>query len=445
MKGCWGMCKVIYKLSRKMNLPVWWVKAIAVEYTDCREYGVGNDGIWKFNFNKINETELENALINNKTVISSCIIIHNMRNEVFSTRIIEKLVSAVPAPLTTESNNGVVEGLASEYNFPVFFNGYDIVDPKQNLNSYFLVYENGELWQWAFADFLSVEGRNYGKYVSNYVSLEEFDLKDEKYNNLCREMQSDNFNDTFMRNKIVEYFDWIDNIRKPLLIKLYELHQQKKVSPNYKSKATKGIPPHLSKFESYKIDIKKQSNYYLYKVDTSPIFYQSCCQHVTNANKITSSIGSVEELPSRLDAIYQEKASAIVIGIMCVEAFINHIGYDMLPDIWESKEKLRLIDKIKTIFSLKGTGSSNYNKSIEPYSTLSDCIKSRNWLVHSKPKYEIAKNYKQKTMTPIEYYLRDDLVSQVPLRIKELIEFICKDIKVNAPAWLYEAPGWSLD
>jgi hypothetical protein len=130
---------------------------------------------------------------------------------------------------------------------------------------------------------------------------------------------------------------------------------------------------------------------------------------------------------------------------MCLEAFINQMGYDMLPDIWESQEKLALSEKIQVIFSLKGTGSSAYNTSTEPFSTFTNCITSRNWLVHLKPKYEPVKNYKMNRMTPIEYYLRDDLVFNLPGRIKEMIEYICQDVKTKAPAWLYDSPRWSLE
>lgn len=442
----WGLCSVVDKLSKKMSLPKWWVEAIAIEYTDCREYGVGNDGIWKINFNRVQEKELEDALLNHKTVISGNIIFHNIRQEVIRTRMLEMLISGVPAPLTVDSNSGIVEGLASEYYTPFSFNGIDIVDPKQNLSNYFQVYENGELWQWKFADFISVEDRNYGKFVSDYVSLEDFDEQHKKYQELWNEKHTKKISDASMEIKIDEYFKWIDSIRKPLLKRLYEMHLQKKTSPNYISKATEDIPPYLSRFESYKIVAdNKGKNSFLIKIQAAPIFYQSCCQHVRKASEITLSIHNSIELPLKLDTIYQEKASAIVTGIMCLEALINQIGYDMLPDIWESQEKLALSEKIQVILSLKGTGSNGYNTSIEPFSTFVNCITSRNWLVHLKPKYEPAKSFKMKSMSPIEYYLRDDLVFNLPGRIKDMIEYIYRDIKINAPAWLYEAPGWSFE
>jgi hypothetical protein len=130
---------------------------------------------------------------------------------------------------------------------------------------------------------------------------------------------------------------------------------------------------------------------------------------------------------------------------MCVEAFINQMGYDMLPDIWQSQEKLALSEKIKIILSLKGSGSIAYNTSVEPFSTFVNCITSRNWLVHLKPKFEPARSYKKEKLSPIEYYLRDDLVFNLPGKVKEMIEYICKDVNINPPTWLYEAPGWSLE
>lgn len=437
---------IIDKLSKQMKLPYWWVEAIAIEYTECREYGVGDEGIWEFNFEKIKEKDLEDALKNHKIVISSCTIFHNIRDEVLKTRMMEGLVSGLVVPLTTDISSCIVDGLASDFYIPFYFNPIELVDPKQHLNEYFLVYENNELWQWKFADIVAVEDRNYHKHISNHVDLEEFDKKYDIYKELYVEKNQNKLSSVLLENKIAEYFKWIDSIRRPLLSELYDLHKHKKNSPDYKSKATKGRPPQMSRFESYKIDLNGNgSNHYLFKMDSAPIFYQSCCQHEKKSREIISSIRSAKELPPRLDSIYQEKALAIITGIMCIEAFINSIGYEMLPEIWDRQEKLTLTDKIKVLLSLKGAENSDFNTSIEPFSTFINCITSRNWLVHSKPKYEPAKNYKQKIMTPTEYYLRDELIFNLPKRLKELIEHLCMNLNKNNPAWLYEASLWSFD
>ncbi|PYG89578.1 hypothetical protein LY28_00798 [Ruminiclostridium sufflavum DSM 19573] len=51
---------------------------MAIEYTDCREYGVGNDGIWKIDFDRVQEKELDLNL--RKDIIWLCKLINSFNN-----------------------------------------------------------------------------------------------------------------------------------------------------------------------------------------------------------------------------------------------------------------------------------------------------------------------------------------------------------------------------
>jgi hypothetical protein len=44
------MHELIERVAQKMKLPHWWIEAVAIEYTECREYATLNE-IWTFNFN----------------------------------------------------------------------------------------------------------------------------------------------------------------------------------------------------------------------------------------------------------------------------------------------------------------------------------------------------------------------------------------------------------
>ncbi|NOR77210.1 MAG: hypothetical protein GQ523_01985, partial [Methanophagales archaeon] len=48
------MHKIIEVVAQKMELPCWWIEAIAIEYTECREYAT-RDEIWAFNSDKLSE------------------------------------------------------------------------------------------------------------------------------------------------------------------------------------------------------------------------------------------------------------------------------------------------------------------------------------------------------------------------------------------------------
>lgn len=430
------MYNVIKKTSKRLNFPEWWVEAVAIEYTNCREFGVGRDSIWSINFDLVKESELEDALQKYNTVISADIIYHNVRPEVIVNRFLDNGSSP---PLTNDNGSAIVEGLASENWCPFRFNDINMVDPKQKIGSYFHVYEDGELWQWKFADFVDVEGSDYGKFISEDINLEVFYKQHVKYMQLCNDVKIEKLNKTLIIKKIDEYFKWINRIRTPLLTKIYVLHKERKNSCNYVSKATKFIPPNLSRFESYRIESDNDGvNTFKIKLDAAPMFYRSCMQHVENSINITSTTSDIVEMSNKLDTIYQEKSSALVMGIMCLEAFINQIGYDLLPDIWDNLERIELLSKIKVILKLKGNGINIYNKGEEPFNSINCCITSRNWLVHFKSKYESVKNNNNLKITPIEHHLRNDLIHNLPKRINELIMIICNATDIPAPSWLMD-------
>ena len=185
------MHNMIRKTSERLNFPVWWVEAVAIEYTNCREFGVGRNGIWSINFDLVKESELEDALQKHNTVISADIIYHNVRPEVMINRILDNGSSP---PITKDNGSAIVEGLASENWYPFRLNDINMVDPNQKIGSYFHVYEDGELWQWKFADFVEVEGSDYVKYISEDIDLEVFNEQHVKYEKLCNDVKIEKLN-----------------------------------------------------------------------------------------------------------------------------------------------------------------------------------------------------------------------------------------------------------
>lgn len=163
-KVFWGRYKMsglVESVAHKTGLPQWWVEAIAIEYTDCREYA-GEEDIWGFNFEKVAEDELMNAVHSQKVVISRGVIFHNVLEEVVITRGIERFVSNVPVPLPKELEDLIPEGPISSYHFPFGVNSIDEWDPKLSLYDYFQVFDDEQIWQWRFAKFTKVKGRQYG-------------------------------------------------------------------------------------------------------------------------------------------------------------------------------------------------------------------------------------------------------------------------------------------
>lgn len=428
------MINIVDKVSEELNIPRWWVESIAIEYLDCRDYDVGENGIWKFNYEKVTKDELIKAVNEKKAVISAYTIFHNVRSEILRTRMLEGLVSNVIPGISENEGDILVEGLASNNYIPFLFNPTEEVDPKQNLSFHFQVFDDGRIWQWKFADFISVEGRNYGKFISEISNLDGFDKLHDMYLELYNNKKNQT-KDEFLES-ISEYFDSINTLREKLLGELLQYHYCKKNEIKEFDKVTDKIPPYLSRFETFKV---KNGEFYT-RCYAAPIFYRGCYDHSKKSKQIEYSIKEKNEYVTKLDSIYQNRAIAVIMGASCLESFINQLGYECFPNIWDDMEKLSIGAKYLLFFELNNK-SDLFDVGKKPFSYLNKLIRARNMLVHFKPHFKRVKNDNNSIVTTLNYYLNAG-IDTLPEKIRKIIEITCRVGNKNSPAWLYDAPGW---
>ena len=422
-----------------MGLPEWWVEAIAIEYTDCRDFAT-RDEIWTFNFDRVDQEELEEAVRSRHTVVYSPIY-HNIHIDVFRHRLVNALVGNIPVPLVQEADDASAEGPISDYAFPFLSNPLDIWDPKLDFSTHFQVLDEGQLWQWQIAEFVRVEGRNYGKWISSDVDLGPLDQVHDRLSSLRNPIiKPGELGHADFELKVREFYRWLDEIRQPILGALEGIHSAKRDSRRASSKITTCIPPLLSHFETFTVrDSGIQTS--LFAV---PIFYCAARQHALHAEELVSSTHGDSELVEKLDEIYQERAIAIIMGSACLEAFINSVGLEHYPNIWNHIERLRIEDKYKVFLELKGKGNL-FKTDQPPYQFLSQLKNSRNSLMHFKSGYHKVKKSGKSVFTHTEYHdLPRQLVRDLPDHLQQLIKELCQETGIPVPKWLTPRPelGW---
>jgi len=432
------MREVIKAVAQKMNLPYWWVKAIAIEYTECREYAT-RDEIWTFNFNKVSANDLEKAVRSHNVIVYGTLI-HNVLPEVWSSRAIERLFSEIPVRLAEELNDGIPEGLVSDYYFPFLGNPIDVWDPKLDFSRHFQVLDDGKFWQWHIADFISVEGRKYGKWVSSEIDLEPLDQIHERLASLRNPViRPGEPGHGDFKLKVERFYHWLDEIRQPMLSTLQEIHFKKcRVQKSF-SKVTKGKPPHLSRFEMFTI---RDGKFYT-KFFAEPVFFRSCFRHANRSEKLTSSVKDEQEYVTKLDEIYPERANAVILGTMCLESFINGLGYEHFPSLWREVERLPLNAKWQLYLTLKDKDAL-FDPSREPYKTLTKLAKSRNSIVHFKREYKSVRQIGDKVTTHLEFDLSREFIRDLPSRLEQLIRELCEATALPIPPWLTSKTEWML-
>lgn len=432
------MHKIIEKVAKKMKLPYWWVEAVAIEYTECREYATRNE-IWTFNFDKLSEDAIENAVKSHHIVVN-CTLMHNVLADVWSDRALDRLVSDISIRLAEEVNDVIAEGLVSDYHFPFTGNPIDVWDPKLSFSNYFQILDGGHFWQWHIADFVPVKGRNYGKHISSEVDLNPLDQIHERLALLRNPVikPGEPMHPEF-KIKVEEFYQWLDEVRRPIISALEDVHIKKRNALVKFPKVTKYEPPQLSRFEMFTV---REGEIYT-KFFAEPVFFRGCRQHAIKAEELISSVKDDKELVSKLDEIYQERANAVILGEACLEAFINGLGFDHFPKLWDNIEEISIIAKWQLYLTLKGKGSL-FDPGREPYQSLTQLTKSRNSFVHFKHKYKIVHRTTNKITTNIEFDLPREFVRDLPLRLERLIRELCDSTGLPIPPWLTPKTGWLL-
>lgn len=421
------------------NFPDWWIQSVMVEYLDCREYATRNE-IWTFNHDLVSEENLIDALTNKKVVVSGPIV-HNVFLD--PSRLLKRMVSDLPSELTVDETDFVAEGPISKYSSEFYSNPLNVWDPLLSFSQYFQVYDEGRFWQWKIAEFVPIPGKHYGEWVSEEIDLtpiNEMDLKlQEIKNNIIKPGEPGHAN---FKVKVENFYKELKNVRANILSQLWDIHLTKKASADF-SKVSDVEPPSLSHFEKFTIiDGEMQT-----KIFAEAMFFWGSNDHSLKAEEIVNSSKDTSELIQNQDAIYQQRAIAVILGMACIDAFVNGFGYEYFPNGWNSKrwnrivkDKTNLLGKIEILFNAMNK-SSDFDETTYPFESLKELAGIRNRLIHHKGKYEPVIVDKD-TKTRIGNDLSQDFVIDLPKLPKDLIQSLCNAKGLPNPPWLNKKPDW---
>lgn len=424
MVGVEHMNDVILEIAKKTNMHPWWVESIAIEYTDCRDYAL-NGKISVFNFSKLDEDDLMKAVTNHKIVIRDTWI-HNISNTLFVSRLLDSSTGEIPVmTLAPDKSHYIPEGIVPDNAFILSQNDISLVDPKLGLSRHFMVYDEGDIWQWEFADFVEVEGRGYGKWTSSHVNLDEFD----KNHYRLQELYKLRNNTELYRKKIKKHYEHLNEIRQQIFLELIELHHKKKRLNNGVEKNGEYPIHRMSRYETYNIVDSKVYSMFL----AEAIFYRELIERTSRSKK--ASLDNEIALNSNLDRIYQDRAMAIVSAAMCLEAYVNGIGFDMIQEKYLRIERKPIKYKIQELLKLKEK-LYVYNDAVEPFKTMKKIFDKRNSLMHYKQKSTPALLKGDVYITSIGDVLDEKLIDKLEITVKDVVDLLCSELDLTSPNWI---------
>ncbi|UQO35521.1 hypothetical protein [Burkholderia cepacia] len=422
-------------MTTEPNYPSWWRDAIAIEYLPCRNYREG-ERIGRIDFGLVPDDAWTQALTTHR-IVSYGTLFHNVDPDTFRSRTLHNLFSPVAVPLADGDSEAIMpHGQVGQHHFPILTNSIHVADPIESFNSHIQVLDEGVLYQWKVARFEGVEGRHYGRWVSEYTDLSGFDALYDPFQELMSLRRTASPDDYVIRAEA--FVTLIRETRASAFAELLNVHEElKKQSGRSKRKLVEHAPPVLSHFEMTAVDDNKITT----RAMMAPVFYRSAVRHCGYDNSIRQPGTPVSV--RLLDEMYGARAEAVIMAMACLEAVANEIGYKHHPNLWDGMEKLSIDDKFRLIFRLCDQESA-FDTSKAPWQALGSLIKARNGMIHFKPSYKAVSVDKGVSVTSLSRLLGDELASNLPTALRGMIEALYLAYGLTAPPWLQEQPGWSL-
>jgi hypothetical protein len=418
-------------VAERLNVPRWWAEAVTVEYLPVRLFAADEE-IWKFDFDLVTDDEVVGAITEHRIVVGGTIY-HNVRDDVLSDRMLGRLVSAIPVPLTLKPSDVCPEGKIGPHNLCFRGNSIDAWDPKLAFSQHMQVRDNDGLWQWEIASFSPVPGASYGKWVSTIVDLEPLDEVRVRLAHLrnppVRRRPGEDDYDEF-RIRVQEFYLWLEAVRRPIRDALRNVHVERKTRV-WQSTVVVGDPPRLSQFEDFTV----RDGAMLTRLHGEALMFRMCIEHVRRAGVASAELGD-------LDRAIAERVEAIISAAAFLEAFINAIGSEIVPK-WELYENLTIEGKWQQCLLLGGY-PDRYDASREPFQTLGKIIKLRNRWLHYGREFEKVRQQGRDVVTWVDAKMGPAFVATLPDRLRDLVTDMCSALERPAPAWLNDGPGWQL-
>lgn len=415
------------------NFPDWWLQAIAIEYLECRDFTKG-DRLGLIDFSLVKKSDLDKALKEYK-IVSYGTLIHNVAPEVFQVRTLHSLFNPVTKPIVNGDEFAVQpHGIVSNTHFPFLGNPIDVVDPIESFGSHIQVFDGEDLYQWKIAKFEGVQGRNYGRWVSDYVDLKNFDSTYAEFQDLMR-LRHQNF-DEYLKG-VKAYVDKIKGYRSKVFNELLDVHEALKKENSSRKKIVQYRPPLLSNFET--MEIRDGEIFTIFSA--APIFYRAALKHRHVAEEIYNK--NKQFTAHILDEIYEERIQAIIMAMTCLEAVVNEIGTQKFSELWSSLEKLSLIDKMKFIFKFSES-SKSLDTASEPFQGINKMISARNELIHFKHSFNKVKVLNGCAVSKMALNLDQEIIEKIPMNLKGAITLLYEVSNLDVPKWIDKQPGWEI-
>jgi hypothetical protein len=441
--------KHLTKIAENLDLPLWWVESVAVEYLDCREY-LKDGNFWLFNFNKLRKEDIA-MILGTKVVFTDTVLFQNIKPEDASARLILGLMGMPMAQLDAGSNI-LPNGIVSEKYFPFQGNSIDAWDQKLSFSEYAKIFDEGRFYQLKIAQFGPFHPTSTfrGWFKSDFLDLEPLRIiNDEIYdlrNRYCSRDNPivDNKSLEILRGQVIEKYSELEKVKAPLRQQVLDWYRKRKNEfiRNEKKVQPEAVLPTLTHLDSLQVADGK----YKVRSNIEPLLYRAAIKNLAEAKKEVEKRNKKSELPPTT-ILNETEASALCIisSVTCAEAYINSVIQGFAPSLWDTLESMSLSGKWLLLPAPIGIQDC-FEKGKGVYNKFCEVVQWRNDIVHYKFGFEKTKRLDDGRVTSRTYSIYNAKNAHIAVEsVAAMIQQLSNKLQIPYPPWLDPHGQWLKD
>lgn len=419
------------------DLPDWWVRHVALERLDCRSFFTSENWI-EYDL-KLDDSDLQ--IIEDADVLIAGP--YSVYDEVDPISVTQRMTRGLGGSYFEPLNEDMLnEGKLSSDSFAQPGNPIETADPITSLSPMVYVRHGDDIYQWEVAELrkgvlAGQKGRFPHRERSFQVSDEFPELfyraqrKHQEIHHVRNQVNSEEISKSKGRKRMQDLYDELQSIYQEYYDDIYEYSQER--LSGYEDQPKPRKPPTLTGIDRA-VRVDEEGNVHG-KTSVEALTYRTAVQEALKARRAHKELEADRQV-THIEQELEHSATAIILSVQSLEAYINGVSQEEIPDYWENLEKANIRAKWQTVPHLV-TGEKVFESGEATFGKFTRAVKCRNRIVHfKKDTEEFVDRDDYGYVSPVIEYANHREAYKAVSAVKEMIEQFSEARGEPTPDWV---------
>jgi len=419
------------------DLPDWWIRHIALERLNCRSFFTSDNWI-EYDLD-LDDEDLKTVAAAEVLITGPYSVLDGVDPVSVTSRMTRGLGGSYFEPLEEDM---LSEGKLSSYSFAQPGNPIETADPITSLSSNIYVRHGDDIYQWEAAELRNgILAGQKGRFPSRERSFQVSDefpelfyraqRKHQEIHHVRNQVNSDEISEDEGRKQMQTLYEELQSLYQEYYDDIYDYSQER--LPEYEDKPKPRKPPTLTGIDRA-VRVDEEGNVHG-KTSVEALTYRTAVQEALEARRSHKDLEEDRQV-THIEKELEHSATAIILSVQSLEAYINGVAQEELPDYWENLEKANIRAKWQTVPHLV-TGEKVFESGEATFGKFTRAVSCRNRIVHfKKDTEEFVEKDDYGYVSPVIEYVNHREAYNAVSAVKEMIEQFAEARGESTPDWV---------